>query len=51
MRARWRRRSIKRGLLKTTEKGEHLATKVRIPGHGRPRCYHVAAAILGGDDA
>ncbi len=41
----------KRGLLKTTEKGEHLATKVRIPGHGRPRCYHVAAAILGGDDA
>ncbi len=41
----------KRGLLKTTQMGEHLATKVRIPGHGRPRRYPVAATVPRGDDA
>ncbi len=42
---------VERGFLKRPEKGEHLSAKVRVPGHGRPRIYHIGAAIFGGDDA
>ncbi len=42
---------VERGFLKRPEKGEHLSAKVRVPGHGRPRVYHIGASIFGGDDA
>lgn len=42
---------VQRGYLKKPEKEIHLSAKIRVPGHGRPRCYHIAAAILGGEDA
>jgi uncharacterized protein (DUF927 family) len=39
-----------KGLL-VPEKGGHLAAKKTVPGHGRPRLYHLLARVLEGDDA
>jgi uncharacterized protein (DUF927 family) len=40
-----------RGMLLTPEEGQHRAKKLRIPGHGQRRVYHLSAEMLGGVDA
>ena len=41
-----------RGQLKRDTADDKLQSRHRLPGAGKPvRCYHLLAAILGGDDA